>query len=65
MMNDSFFRVLSFDCLLPPPIVYLSGRRLTSQGTRDLDRIAGQVRIINLIFVLIVNPNLGNVQIFL
>lgn len=24
--------------------VSLSGRRLTSQGTRDLDRIAGQVR---------------------
>lgn len=25
-------------------VIFFSGRRLTSQGTRDLDRIAGQVR---------------------
>lgn len=49
----------------PHPPVYLSGRKLTSQGTRDLDRIAGQVRIIHLIFVLIVNTSLWNIRIFL
>lgn len=38
-----FFLIIAVHVLICL-FVSLSGRRLTSQGTRDLDRIAGQVR---------------------